>query len=207
MSSEVQARIFEPFFTTKDLGRGTGLGLSTVFGIVSQSNGYLSIESSPGNGSTFTMYLPLQAACDSAEHMRTPIRAIRAQGNETVLLAEDSDQLRDLTTRVLERQGYRVLAARDGVEALEIAANFPDRIDLVLTDAVMPRVGGGELVHALRTIRDDFRVLYMTGYTDDELVRRGLGEGEDELLHKPFTPAALTSIVRRVLGSPHGAAA
>jgi two-component system cell cycle sensor histidine kinase/response regulator CckA len=207
MSTEVQARIFEPFFTTKDLGRGTGLGLSTVFGIVTQSNGYLSIDSSPGNGATFSMYLPLQEDDAPRERAQAPIGSTASYGSETVLLAEDSDQLRQLTTRLLERQGYRVLAACDGAEALEIAADFAGRIDLVLTDAVMPRVGGGELVHALRAMRDDFRVLYMTGYTDDELVRRGLGEDGDELLHKPFTPAALTSVVRRVLESPRGAAA
>ena len=206
MSAEVQARIFEPFFTTKELGRGTGLGLSTVFGIVTQSNGYLAVESSPGDGATFSIYLPLQDD-DRVEVAAAPFRPIVSHGSETVLLAEDSDQLRALTTRLLEKQGYRVLAARDGAEALEIAAGFDERIDLVLTDAVMPRVGGGELVNALRAMRDDFRVLYMTGYTDDELVRRGLGEGQDELLHKPFTPAALTAVVRRVLESPHGAAA
>ncbi|HTE47563.1 MAG TPA: PAS domain S-box protein [Gemmatimonadaceae bacterium] len=201
MSPETQSRIFEPFFTTKEIGHGTGLGLSTVFGIVAQSNGFLSVESTPGLGTTFCIYMPLQAI-ELLPVRKGVVKSDKRSRGETILVAEDSDQLRTLTCRILEREGYTVLAAADGVEAIDAAAAFKGQIHLVLTDAVMPRVGGGELVRALHETRTDFRVLYMTGYTEDDLVRRGLGANQGELLHKPFTPEALTERVRLALNTP-----
>ncbi|MEP6491255.1 MAG: PAS domain S-box protein [bacterium] len=203
MSSETQARMFEPFFTTKEVGRGTGLGLSTVFGIVAQSNGFLSVDSAPGSGTAFDIYLPIQSI-ELLPVRHEIMNADKRPRGQTILVAEDSEQLRALARRILERDGYGVITAADGVEAIELAAAFSGRIDLVLTDAVMPRLGGGELIRALRETRTDFRVLYMTGYTEDDLVRRGVGANQGELLHKPFTPETLSRQVRLVLNTPAG---
>jgi two-component system, cell cycle sensor histidine kinase and response regulator CckA len=198
MSPEVQERIFEPFFTTKGPGHGTGLGLSTVYGIVAQSGGHVFVSSEPAAGSTFTIYLPKQEPepKPTAEHPpRTPARA----GAETVLLVEDEALVRQLTHEILRRNGYRVLEASDGLEALTLLHDHAGRIDLLLTDVVMPRMSGRELVEQARPLRPDMRILYVSGYSEEAIARQGqLTEGID-LLSKPFTPGVLTAKIRKLL--------
>jgi PAS domain S-box-containing protein len=199
---EVQARIFDPFFTTKGVGRGTGLGLSTVFGIVTQSEGHLALSSTPGVGTRFRIFFPIQPFTEFDDRTSAHADFAAATGSETILLVEDSAPVRALARRVLERQGYIVIEASDGVEGTEASENYSERIDLVLTDAIMPRMGGGELVRTIREFRPGIRVLYMTGYTDNELVRAGLKNDHDSLIHKPFTPDALMAAVRQTLDMP-----
>jgi two-component system, cell cycle sensor histidine kinase and response regulator CckA len=194
-------RVFEPFFTTKEQGKGTGLGLSTVFGIVKQSGGSIFAYSELGRGATFKLYFP------RAEERRVPsetrMAAVRLEATgETVLVAEDDDQVRAIVLRVLARAGYRVLEARSGSEALAVADRHLERIDLVVTDVVMPEMGGPELGSALRRRRADLRLLYMSGYTDDAVLRHGLLEGEVAFLQKPITPDLLLRKVRETLDAP-----
>jgi two-component system, cell cycle sensor histidine kinase and response regulator CckA len=198
MSRDVQQRVFEPFFTTKDQGKGTGLGLSTVYGIVKQSGGDVWIYSEPGKGTTFKVYFP---RADDGAPMSTPKDEDQAapRGTETILVVEDDPALRALSERVLEGNGYTVLLARNGVEALAIASGHAGRIDMVATDVVMPKMNGRPLVEKLLETREEMRVLFMSGYTDDEVMRRGVIDGRTAFLQKPFTPAQLAKKVREVL--------
>ena len=191
-------RIFEPFFTTKPLGQGTGLGLPTVYGIVKQSGGHIWVESEVGRGSTFTILLPrIAEAGDPAT--AAAVAAPGPRGAETVLVAEDEDAVRRLARRILERQGYQVLEARDGRHAMELARRHAGPIDLLLTDMVMPEMNGRALAEQLCQLRPSLRVLYMSGYTDDDIVRRGmLGPGTG-FLEKPFTPDMLARAIRGAL--------
>jgi CheY-like chemotaxis protein len=192
----VRERIFEPFFTTKEVGKGTGLGLSTVYGIVQQSGGTIWVYSEPGHGTTFKIYLPaVHEPAEGAEMAVPPPRG----GSETVLLCEDEPDLRELTREVLEEFGYRVLEARDGREAIEVAKEFGDRIDLLLTDVVMPRMNGSELAATLTRERG-VRVLYMSGYTETAMVRGANAPGAG-FLQKPFSPFVLARAVREILDS------
>jgi signal transduction histidine kinase/ActR/RegA family two-component response regulator len=206
MSPEVQGRIFEPFYTTKPIGEGSGLGLSTVYGIVQQSGGHIGVESAPGRGTTFRLYLPRIA--QEAETPRPGAAAIteRLRGTETVLLVEDEEAVRRLARRVLERQGYTVLEARNGRDAVALVATHERPIDLVLTDMVMPEMSARALVEELAAARPTLRVLYMSGYTDDEILRRGLLGPDTSLLSKPFTADALAEAVRAALEAPRGGA-
>jgi CheY-like chemotaxis protein len=198
MSREVQERIFEPFFTTKGPGQGTGLGLSTVYGIVAQSGGQVFVTSEPGAGSTFTIYLPVhQADIDPAS--AHPPRAPTRGGAETVLLVEDEALVRQLTHEILRRNGYRVLEAADGVEALAVVRGHPGNIDLLLTDVVMPRMSGHELVELARPVRPEMRILYVSGYSEEAIARQGQLTKGIELLSKPFTPGVLTAKIRELL--------
>ena len=201
MTPDVQERIFEPFFTTKGPGHGTGLGLSTVYGIVAQSGGQVFVASAPGAGSTFTIYLPAHAA--DAEPVVTPTAPPAVhRGAETVLLVEDEDLVRQLTHEILRRNGYRVLEACDGVAALALLREHPGTIDLLLTDVVMPRMSGHELVEQARPLRPGMQILYVSGYSEEAIARQGqLTEGI-ELLAKPFTPSALTAKIRQLLDQP-----
>jgi signal transduction histidine kinase/CheY-like chemotaxis protein len=196
MDQDTQARIFEPFFTTKDPGKGTGLGLSTVYGIVKQSGGFVWVSSAVGAGTTFDIYLP------PVEEVAAPPEApppVVVAGSETILLVEDEAPVRGLARRCLEGYGYRVLEAGGSPEAVALAARHTGRIDLLLTDVVMPQGSGRELAERLGPLRPDMRVLYMSGYTDDGVVRRtGVTPGS-ELLEKPFTPDGLARRVRQVL--------
>jgi two-component system, cell cycle sensor histidine kinase and response regulator CckA len=198
MSPEVQERIFEPFFTTKGPGQGTGLGLSTVYGIVKQTGGHIFVSSEPGGGSTFTIYLPASAPVTEPVPAEPPGHA--GQGtSETVLLVEDEDLVRQLTREILLRNGYRVLEAADGAEALRLVSQYDGQIDLMVTDVVMPRMSGNELVGHARPLRPDMRVLYVSGYSEEAIARHGqLTEGV-ELLSKPFTPGVLTAKIRQIL--------
>lgn len=198
MDPAIQTRIFEPFFTTKGQGKGTGLGLSTVYGIVKQSGGSISVESAPEAGTTFQLRFPRSdghALAQAAEGREgSPL-----QGTETLLLVEDDAAVRELVQRVLKSRGYTVLAAQHGGDALQLAGRPGQRIDLVLTDIVMPAMSGRELVEALRMERPSVRVLYMSGYTDDEIVRGGLLDPSTSFIQKPFTAENLAVQVRKVL--------
>ncbi|MEO8909186.1 MAG: ATP-binding protein [Gemmatimonadaceae bacterium] len=198
MDPSTQARIFEPFFTTKGHGKGTGLGLSTVYGIVKQSGAGISVTSAPGAGTTFRVHFPRTdgfALAQSAE--KAP--AIALSGSETILLVEDDTSVRDLVERVLRSRGYHVLAAQHGGDALQLASHTMRGVDLVLTDVVMPAMSGRELVEALQAERPALRVLYMSGYTDDEIIRRGLHAPTISFIQKPFTADNLALQVRKVL--------
>jgi two-component system cell cycle sensor histidine kinase/response regulator CckA len=202
MTEDVRERIFEPFFSTKEAGRGTGLGLATVYGIVKQSGGYIWVESEPGQGTSFRIYLPLDGG--AVEREESDDRSIHDRpGAGTVLLVEDEESVRSMVRRVLEEQGYTVLAASTGGEALQLARRHQGPIDLVFTDVVMPGMNGSELVERLRDSRPDIRVILMSGYAEGA-VRGGL-DSSTTYLQKPFSPATLTELVRRVLEEPAAA--
>jgi nitrogen-specific signal transduction histidine kinase/ActR/RegA family two-component response regulator len=192
------ARMFEPFFTTKGKGKGTGLGLSTVFGIVQQSGGTVWVYSEVGAGTTFKVYLPrVDAAADTLSRTLAPARAMR--GSETILLVEDDDQVRTVAKGILSKSGYRVIEARDAGEALRYADEHPSIIHLLLSDVVMPQMSGPALAKRLVEVRPDMKVLCMSGYTDDSIVRHGVLAAQIAYLQKPMTPETLTTKVREVL--------
>jgi CheY-like chemotaxis protein len=191
--------VFEPFFTTKEVGKGTGLGLATVYGIVKQSGGFVWVYSEPGHGTTFKIYLPRSARTHAT--LPAPDASTTDGGTETVLLVEDEQALRALARRVLEGSGYTVLEAANGDEALRVAAAHTGEIDLLVTDVVMPMMGGRELVERLGSTRPKTRVLYMSGYTDGDIVRRGLVQRTRSFVQKPFTAEQLSRKVREVLES------
>ena len=205
MTPEVQARIFEPFFTTKGKGKGTGLGLSTVYGIVQQSGGLMQVESAVGEGTTFRVYLP--AVHDAADIATArPARDDRpVTGHETVLLVEDEAAVRVLVRRVLDRNGYRVLEAESGVQAVQLIQGNSEKIHLLLTDVVMPGMSGPELASRLAGANPDMRVLFMSGYTDEAIVHHGVLDPGIALLEKPFTPEVLLRKLREILDAPAGA--
>jgi CheY-like chemotaxis protein len=196
MDDVIKAHLFEPFFTTKDRGKGTGLGLATVYGIVQQSDGHIRVDSIAGCGTTFRIYLPRTdpSAADQRVEMNP---AMLARGSETILVAEDEPAVRALVRDTLERQGYRVLEARDGGEALTIAHEYSGRIDLLLTDVAMPVLDGRELASRLRNSFTGLRVIYMSGYVDDVL--RPTEARIGPFFQKPFTASALAQLVREVL--------
>jgi len=198
MSRDVQARIFEPFYTTKEAGKGTGLGLATVYGIVKQSGGHVWVYSEPGAGTVFKLYFP-RIAPSAATPLNRPVVAPPSRGSETVLLVEDEEALRRLARRILERSGYRVLESRNGREALERATAHDGPIHLVLTDVIMPEMSGRGLVERLRAVRPAAAVVYMSGYTDDDVVRRGLFEPGSRFVQKPFVADELLRVVREML--------
>jgi len=196
MDAATQTRIFEPFFTTKEVGKGTGLGLATVQGIVQQSGGFIWVYSEPDHGTVFKIYLPL---VDEPVSQTERATAEDTRGTETVLVAEDVTAVRAVTREMLRRYGYTVLEAADGATALEVAANFKEPIHLLLTDVVMPDLNGRDLAARLQAARADLKVLFMSGYTDDAVVRHGILQQGIAYLQKPFTPESLARKVRTVL--------
>lgn len=200
ISDEVKARIFEPFFTTKGVGAGTGLGLAVVHGIIKQSDGLIEVDSKVGAGTTFKIYFPAVKDQPEAEKADTPRQA--RSGDETILLVEDDSGVRTLTTRILKMNGYKVLSARHGEEALEIAAEQGNNISLLISDVVMPGMGGVELTKTLLTRFPKIKVLFLSGYTNDAVVRHGILHDEVAFLQKPFSPGALADKIRAILDEP-----
>jgi two-component system cell cycle sensor histidine kinase/response regulator CckA len=198
MDRQTVAHIFEPFFTTKESGRGTGLGLSTVYGIVKQSGGYIWVYSEPGKGSTFKVYLPrVDEVTDAAAATQAAPRAQR--GTETILIVEDEEAVRELIQTVLTEKGYDVIPSLDPQHAEKVSAQFQGEIHLLLTDMVMPGISGRELAERISAKRRDIRVLFMSGYTDNVITSGGMLEEGLAFLQKPFSPAALVQKVREVL--------
>jgi CheY-like chemotaxis protein len=197
MTSQVRERVFEPFFTTKPLGRGTGLGLSTVYGIVEQSGGMIWVDTTPGHGCAFSICLPLVGEC-AASTLVADGAGAAPRGAETVLVVEDETGVRLLARKILERQGYVVIDAANGRDALALAAAHRRPIDLLITDMVMPDVNGRDLARQLVAAHPTLRVIYMSGYTDDEIIRRGL-EASNRFVEKPFTVETLSRAVRAAL--------
>ncbi len=198
MSAEVMAHLFEPFFTTKAPGKGTGLGLSTVYGITQQSDGHIRVQSQPGMGTTFTIYLPLLQATPSRPSVPV-IAETSVPGSETILLVEDEEGVRKLARMTLEGRGYKILEARDGVEALERCRKYRGPLDAVVTDVVMPLLDGVDLVKHLKRRYPGVKALYVSGYTESAVVRHGLKDMTVAFLHKPFTAEELTTALRTVL--------
>jgi CheY-like chemotaxis protein len=196
MDETTQSRIFEPFFTTKEIGKGTGLGLATVYGILKQSNGFIWVYSEVDRGTTFKIYLPLVAGI--TERPVEPVIAAPPGGDETILLAEDAAAVRDAARQILERFGYTVIEAANGAAAIA-AAQRAGTIDLLLTDVIMPEMSGGELAEQFSRVRPDVPVLFMSGYTDDAIVRQRVLRPHSAYLQKPFSPDALARKVREIL--------
>ena len=203
MDQDTQSRIFDPFFTTKELGKGTGLGLATVYGIVKQSGGYVWVYSELNMGTLFKVYLP------RVEESVQPIKlkdseAPAIQAHETILLAEDSDSLREMAREYLQSVGYAVLEAASGAQALEKAKEFHGKIHLLLTDVVMPEMSGPELVRQITALRPELRVIFTSGYTNDAIARQGVLDPAVAFIQKPYRPKALARKIREVLAEPAG---
>jgi two-component system cell cycle sensor histidine kinase/response regulator CckA len=198
MDTETQAHIFEPFFTTKEKGKGTGLGLATVYGIVKQSGGYIWVYSEPGQGTTFKVYLPRVEESLTPQEVRAESRNI-PRGTETILLVEDEQGVRDLAREYLEISGYKVLVAENGAAAVKVVSEHKGAIDLVMTDVVMPGLSGSELTKRIEAIRPGTRIMYMSGYTDQAIIHHGILGPDIVLLQKPFTLSALAHKLRDAL--------
>jgi nitrogen-specific signal transduction histidine kinase/ActR/RegA family two-component response regulator len=198
MDEETRARIFEPFFTTKEQGRGTGLGLSTVYGIVKQAGGEVTVESQLEVGTAFTLYFPCIEEQETPATSQLP-EFDTLRGTETVLVVEDEEALRRLTRRILESRGYTVLDAPDGASAIKLLATTPARVDLLLSDVVMPGMSGRELVERILPVYPWLRVLFMSGYTEDTMLQHRVAELGIAVLEKPFTPDDLAAAVRSTL--------
>jgi len=198
MDKEVREHIFEPFYTTKEKGKGTGLDLSTIYGIIKQNNGFIWVYSEPGQGSTFKIYLPKMKGDVKAEEKEiTPIHDL--SGSEAVLIVEDEDSLRKLLRTVLKHRGYKILEAENGEDALRISNEHEGTIDLMITDVVMPKMGGKETAERLELLHPQMKVIYMSGYTDDAIVHHGVLAPGLNFLEKPFSPEKLAHKVREVL--------
>jgi signal transduction histidine kinase/ActR/RegA family two-component response regulator len=199
IEEEIKAHIFEPFFTTKAQGKGTGLGLSTVYGIVKQDGGHIRVESEPGVGTVFRIYFPRVGDHSLPQIVSRP--KIRSRGTETILLVEDETALRRIVGEMLTRLGYTIVEAPDSRSAEKLAADYQKPIQLLLTDVVMPELGGRELALRLKAVHRELKVLFMSGYADDTIVQQGVLEAGAAYLQKPFTPDALASKIREVLDS------
>jgi CheY-like chemotaxis protein len=200
MNYATRQSIFEPFFTTKEKGRGTGLGLATVYGIVKQNSGSIEVQSEPGRGATFSIYLP-RIDAGPATRGGDESAAGRVQGTGTVLVVEDHEGVRSLIVGTLELCGFRVLQAGDGPEALKQGAQYTGTIDLLLTDVIMPGMNGKEVADQLAALRPGLKVLYMSGYSGEVIAHHGVLEAGVAYLPKPFTPDALSAKVREMLGA------
>jgi CheY-like chemotaxis protein len=198
MDDQTKSRIFEPFFTTKEVGKGTGLGLATVYGIVKQTEGHIAVYSELNRGTAFKVYLPClpvpaEVAGNNASETQIP------KGTETILLVEDEDAVRSLASLVLQANGYSVLDARNGEEALQVCQQYNGVVHLLVTDVVMPKMSGRELADLIAVTYPTIQVLFLSGYTDDAVIRHGVLRSGAAFLQKPFTPRALAVKVREVL--------
>ena len=198
MDAETRRQIFEPFFTTKDIGKGTGLGLSTVYGIAQQSGGDIRVYSEPGRGTTFRIHLPAVAGA-VVPARPTVAPACEPRGNETILLVEDADAVRCLARKILEKKGYKVLGARNGRDAQQLSDSIRGSIHLMLSDVMMQFMDGPELADRVRARRPSLSVLFMSGYTEAVAMQKAVLEARTGFLQKPFTPEALTRVVRSAL--------
>jgi CheY-like chemotaxis protein len=198
MDAGTLTHIFEPFFTTKERGKGTGLGLATVYGIVKQSDGYIAVDSAPGRGTTFHIHLPKHMGPSATDEQKADLRE-KLRGSESILLVEDAEPLRKLAQTFLESGGFRVLSAESGEDALQVASRHGKCFDLLLTDVVMPGMNGRVLAEHLLPRQPGMRVLYMSGYTDSFIAGHGVLDSGTHLLHKPFTEEVLIRKVREVL--------
>ena len=199
MDPDVQAHIFEPFFTTKEVGKGTGLGLATCYGIVKQNRGSIWVRSDRGHGTTFRIYMPCAEVIEEQRESKDTRPAVTVHGSETVLLVEDEIVVRDLAADALRRHGYQVFTASSGPDALDLADQALQPFDVLVTDIVMPQMSGRQLAERLVVPRPGVKVLYLSGYTDDALVRHGVLQAHMAFLQKPFTPNSLARKVREVL--------
>jgi CheY-like chemotaxis protein len=197
MDEKTRRHMFEPFFTTKPLGKGTGLGLATVYGIVKQSGGFIGVDSKLGRGTTFTVYLPGSRISASQE----PQKAITADsgGSATILVVEDSEPLRELILETFESLGYTALIAKDGQQAIRLCNQFSEKIDLLLTDVIMPKMNGPEVMRRVKQIRPDIGVLFMSGYTNDVTLRHGVSNADVSFIQKPFSSVELLDKIREAL--------
>jgi two-component system cell cycle sensor histidine kinase/response regulator CckA len=201
MNVETREHIFEPFYTTKELGKGTGLGLATVYGIIKQSGGYIWVYSEVGKGTTFKIYLPrVNAETEIIAEVSAPEKIDR--GSETVLLVEDEEMVRHMSRQMLETCGYTVIEAGNGIEALSRCESLDQKVDLLMTDVVMPTMGGRELAERITQYYPDIRVLFTSGYTDDAIIRQGMLTEEMNFIQKPFTYEMLAKKVRNSLDAP-----
>jgi two-component system cell cycle sensor histidine kinase/response regulator CckA len=203
MDEDTKSHLFEPFFTTKSEGKGTGLGLATVYGIVKQSHGTIAVSSEPGRGTSFKIYFPSLATSAVSKKSET-VKPAAVGGSETILLAEDEETLRGLAERILSANGYCVLTARDGAEALQIIQAHDGPLHLLLTDVVMPKAGGRRVAEEATREFPEIKVLFMSGYTDDSVVVNGVVDAEIDFLQKPFSTDALVRKVREVLDEKGG---
>ncbi|HEX7590166.1 MAG TPA: response regulator, partial [Demequinaceae bacterium] len=204
MDAEFLFHVFEPFFTTKESGLGTGLGLATIYGIVKQNDGFASVSSEPGVGTTFCIYLPrVDAAPEPSQEPspEPPAGKANGRGDATILLVEDEPGILALARKALEGQGYVVLPASTGDDALRLAGEHPGTIDLLLTDVIMPEMNGRALADELRSTRPNLKVLFMSGYTADVITGHGTPEGDAHFIAKPFHLKDLAEKVREVLGA------
>jgi two-component system, cell cycle sensor histidine kinase and response regulator CckA len=201
MDADTQRHIFEPFFTTKPKGKGTGLGLATVYGVVKQSGGYIWVQSQPGRGTRFQIFLP-RVEEPLAMAPAAGAQGAAPRGGETVLLVEDEDLLRRMTREVLEASGYQVLEAANGDEAIQISRSYSGTIQVMLTDVVMPGLSGPELARVLASTRPQMKVFYVSGYPDEASVPKVRPADGTDFLQKPFTPAALELRLRQLLDTP-----
>jgi CheY-like chemotaxis protein len=198
MDKDIMDNLFEPFFTTKDVGKGTGLGLATVYGIVKQNNGFINVYSEPGQGSTFKIYLPRLIA-DKDTDKAVPEKEATAGGTETILLVEDEPSILRMTRMMLERNGYSVLSAASPSEAVEKATNHSGSIDLLMTDVVMPEMHGRDLAGQITELYPGIRYLFMSGYTANIIAHQGVLDDGVAFIQKPFSMADMTEKVREVL--------
>jgi CheY-like chemotaxis protein len=205
MDAETKSHIFEPFFTTKERGKGTGLGLAIVFGIVKQNSGHIFVQSEPGHGTTFKIYLPRVEGAVQLDDSKTP--NVSLQGYETILLVEDEEAVRESTAEYLAENGYTVLKAKEGSDALEIAGHHTQPIHLLLTDLVMPQMSGRELAQRIADIHPETRVVFMSGYTNNMLSKQHVLDPHHVLLRKPFRLTVLAQRVRETLDRSSAATA